>query len=1003
MRFGRERSAPPLVRVSREGRKGVRLPLSFAQQRLWFLDQFAPTILYNFPERCRLEGRLDLDALNRAINEITRRHEVLRTRFEVEDGQPVQVIDEWESRRLERIDLTGLTREEREAEARRMAREEAEKSFDLSRGPLLRVKVLSLIRTNTRCFYTMHHIVSDAWSVGILVREFGALYQAYSAGELSPLPELEIQYADYAVWQRNYLQGDVLERQLSYWRKQLEGAPPLELPIDHPRPALASYRGANLNFEVSKEVAEGLQALSRREGVTLFMSLLAAFQTLLMRYSGQEDISVGSPIANRTRAESEALIGFFTNTLVLRTQVEGELSFRELLGRVREICLGAYAYQDMPFEHLVEQLQPERDLSRQPLFQVMLTLQNAPSEWLRSSGLRLSNLEVPDQTSKFDLFLSATETGDRLSCNLDYNTDLFEATTAGRMTEHLKMALRSIVANPQTTLSELELLSQDERRQILHERNQTAVTSATHGCIHQLFEAQADRTPEATAICFRGSHLSYRELDRRADRIAYRLRLYGVGPEQVVGICAERSVEMLLGVLGILKAGGAYLPLDYSYPQERLSFVLKDSGVNALVTQKPLAPKLSPYQGAMLWLEEDWGAMEEEGRFDEGVEMDWESPAYVIYTSGSTGRPKGVAMVHRALTNLIRWQLDHPRFSSPPRTVQFTSLGFDVSFQEIFATWCGGGSLVLIDEEARRDPEKLWNALREEAVERLYLPFIALQQLADAGEMASGAELSLRRIITAGEALKLTPAVEKLLGSLRGCRLENQYGPTESHVVSSYSLPESTAEWVKKLPPIGRPIANTEIYILDGRKEAAPVGVIGDLYIGGSALARSYLNRAWQTAEKFVPDPFGEREGGRLYQTGDQARYLADGNIEFMGRRDEQVKVRGYRIELGEIEAIMSEAPGVRKCAAKVLTDESGNGYLVGYVECREGEEARESELRSYLRQRLPEYMSPSAFVNMERLPMTPSGKWIVGGCLILRGRSWRKVVAGSRGRRSRK
>ena len=810
---------------------------------------------------------------------------------------------------------------------------------------------------------------------GILIREFGALYQAFSAGEPSPLPELIIQYADYAVWQRNYFQGDVLDSQLSYWRKQLDGVASLELPLDYPRPAIATYRGASVYFKVSEEVAEGLQALSRREGVTLFMSLLAAFQTLLMRYSGQEDIAVGSPIANRTRAETEALIGFFTNTLVLRTQVEGKLSFQELLGRVREICLGAYAYQDMPFEHLVEQLQPERDLSRQPLFQVMLTLQNAPAERLGGEGLRLSNLEVPDETSKFDLFLSTAEIKDCLGYILNYNTDLFEATTIERMGAHFKSLLQGIVANPVRKLSELELLSPDERRQILYEWNRTAGVCASSRCVHQLVQEQAERTPEATAICFRGSHLSYRELDRRANRIAYRLRLYGVGPEQVVGICADRSVEMLLGVLGILKAGGAYLPLDSSYPQERLSFVLKDSGVNALVTQKPLAPKLSPYEGAVIWLEEDWGATEEAGRFDEGVEMDWESPAYVIYTSGSTGRPKGVAMVHRALTNLIRWQLEHPQLSTPPRTVQFTSLGFDVSFQEIFATWCAGGSLVLIDEDARRDPEKLWNALREEAVERLYLPFVALQQLAEAGEMDGRGELSLRRIITAGEALKLTPAVVKLMGRLRSCRLENQYGPTESHVVSAYSLPESSEEWVKKLPPIGIPIANTEMYILDGHMEPAPVGVVGDLYIGGAALARGYLNRAVQTAERFIPDPFSEREGGRLYQTGDRARYLSDGNIEFMGRKDDQVKVRGYRIELGEIEAVLSEAPGVSKCAAKVVKDETGNGYLVGYVVCGEGVVARESELRSYLRQRLPEYMAPSAFVILESLPMTPSGK----------------------------
>jgi len=969
---GRLEEAPPLVRAPRN----ERLPLSFAQERLWFIDQLVPNNpSYNVPRAVRLEGQLDLEALEQVINEIIRRHEVLRTRFEIREGQPAQIIDPWEPRRLERADLTSLTWEEREEETRRMVREEAGTGFDLRRGPLLKVKALTLEEKQHVALFTMHHIVSDAWSAGILIREVGVLYQAYSAGEPSPLEEVEIQYADYAVWQRNYLRGEVLERQLSYWREQLAGLEPLELPLDYPRPALAGYRGASLNFEPGEELTQGLRALSRREGVTLFMTLLAAFQTLLARYSGQEEISVGSTIANRTRAEAEKLIGFFTNTLVLRTKVEGELSFQELLERVREVCLGAYAYQDLPFEQLVAHLQPERDLSRQPLFQVMLTFQQAGVERLGAASLRLKNLEIPLETSKFDLMLSTAEMSDNLGCNFNYNRDLFEATTLVRMIEHFKGLLKSIVANPLTHLSDLGLLLPEERQQMLFEWSQTAVSFAPDRCIHQLFEEQVEQVPEAIAICFRDRHLSYQELNARANQMAYRLRISGVGPEKVVGLCSERSMEMLVSVLGILKAGGAYVPLDPGYPQERLSFMLKDSGVKALVTQKSIAPRFSQYEGAVMCLDEGWDRMPEESRLDSGVEMDWESPAYVIYTSGSTGKPKGVAMVHRAVTNLVRWQLDNPPLSFPQRTLQFTSLSFDVSFQEIFATWCTGGTLILIDEETRRDPVRLWEGLRENAVERLFLPFVALQHLAEAAELEGASDISLRRLITAGEALKLTPPVEKMIRGVRDCILENQYGPTESHVVTSYSLPQSTEQWVKKLPPIGRPIANTEVYILDNWMEPAPVGVVGDLYIGGSPLSRGYVNQPAQTAEKFIPNPFSERPGACLYLSGDKARYLPDGKIEFLGRRDDQVKVRGYRIELGEIEAMLGEDPRVRECAAAVRTDDMGDGYLVAYVVCQEGEEAPVGELRSFLRQRLPDYMVPSAIVGLEKMPLLPNGK----------------------------
>ncbi|HZF40852.1 MAG TPA: amino acid adenylation domain-containing protein [Blastocatellia bacterium] len=809
----------------------------------------------------------------------------------------------------------------------------------------------------------------------VLVREASALYGAYSRGQDSPLPEPELQYADYAVWQQEWLRGEELERQKSYWRRQLANVPALELPTDRPRPPAQSYRGGVVRFEFDGELMRGLKELSRREGATLFMTFLAGFQLLLSRYSGQEDIAVGSPIANRNRAETEGIIGFFVNTLVLRTQVEGGLSFQELLGRVREVCLGAYAHQDFPFERLVEELQPERDLSRQPLFQVMLVLQNAPAGELELPGLQLVNFEIPSEAAKFDLLLSALEAEDHLVCGINYNSDLFEAATIGRMVEHLQVLFKEVIANSLTPLSDLGLLPPDERRQILFEWNRTTVISTPEYCVHQLFEAQAARSPEAVAVCFRDRQLKYRELNAQADRIARRLRGLGIGPEKVVGICAERSIETLIGVLGILKAGGAYLPLDPAYPPERLSFILQDSGVEALMTENSLATLFSQYEGAVIGLDEDWDEIAEENDVDSGVAMDWEHPAYVIYTSGSTGQPKGVVMAHRALTNLIQWQLDHTSYSSPPRTLQFSSLSFDVSFQEIFSTWCAGGVLVLIDEETHRDPVSLWKSLRENTVERLFLPFVALQQLAESADIGGASDICLRRIITAGETLKLTPPIEKLLGNLMDCILENQYGPTESHVVTTYALPQTAAQWIKKLPPIGRPIANTQIYILNGAMEAVPIGVIGDLYIGGAALARGYLNRPELTAERFVPSPYSRNPGARLYRTGDRARYLPDGNIEFLGRVDHQVKIRGFRIELGEIEIALEAHEQVREAVVTVREDAPGEKRLVAYVVGDAEQPVSPSDLRRYLRERLPEYMTPSAFVALESLPLTPSGK----------------------------
>ncbi|HKX27598.1 MAG TPA: condensation domain-containing protein, partial [Blastocatellia bacterium] len=687
MSGGRSMEAPPLVRASRQ----AVLPLSFAQQRLWFLDQLMPNNpFYNCLGAVRLEGRLGIAVLERSINEVVRRHEVLRTRIQIIDDEPAQMIEDWSPRSLERVDLSHLDPERRDAAIHEIMREEAGTGFDLSRGPLLKIKTLKLGEEEQVVLLTMHHIVSDGWSMGILIREVGALYRAYSAGEESPLPELEIQYADYAVWQRNWLRGEALDRQLRYWEEQLAGVVPLELPTDYPHPATASYRGANLSFELSETLTQGLHELSRREGGTMFMTLLAAFQTLLMRYSGQEEITVGSPIANRTRAETERLIGFFVNTLVLRTRVERNLSFRELLRRVREVCLGAYAHQDLPFEQLVGDLQPERDLSRQPLFQVMLILQNAPSESLELPGLRMSKLEVPVETSKFDLLLATAESKGRLVGSINYSSDLFEAATIERLIEHLRIVLEKAVADPGGQVSMIEYLTDRERQQILEDWNETRVDYPSEQCLHELFEQQVERSPDAVAMVFDGVCLSYRELNRQANQLAHHLQGLGSGPEKLIGICVERSVEMIVGLIGILKSGAAYLPLDPAYPAERLHLMLRDAEPLAILAQERLLGVLPEFEGVTVCLDRDWPLIAERSDRNLPLQMASGNPAYVIYTSGSTGRPKGVLVPHRQVINFFIAMNADLEPDPEAAWLAVTSISFDISVLELLWTLARG-------------------------------------------------------------------------------------------------------------------------------------------------------------------------------------------------------------------------------------------------------------------------------------------------------------------------
>ncbi|MUG96208.1 amino acid adenylation domain-containing protein [Scytonema sp. UIC 10036] len=935
-------------------------PLSFAQARLWFLNQLQPeSSAYNIPAAIRIEGQLNVVALEQSLSKIVQRHEALRTTFITQDEQPIQVIHPASTFVLPIVNLQQFSESEQKAQALQIAAQEAEQPFNLTRDRLLRGKLLCLSQQEHILLLTMHHIVSDGWSLGVLVRELATFYNASNhKGVL--LPPLPIQYPDYAVWQRQWLKGEVMEAQLTYWKQQLGGRlPVLQLPTDRPRPPIQTFRGAKQALLLPKSLSEQIDNLSQQAGVTLFITLLTAFKILLYRYTGEEDILVGSPVANRNRAQTEDLIGFFINMLVLRTNLGANPTFRELLGRVREVVLGAYQHQELPFEKLLETLQLERSTSHSPLFQVMFALQNTPMPALEFVGLKLSPLEIDNKTAKFDLTLDLEETPNGLKGWLEYSTDLFDASTIKRMAGHFQTLLEGIVANPEQRLSDLPLLTPAEEHQLLVQWNDTWVEYPKNICIHDLFVAQVERTPDNIAVVFEGEQITYRELNQRANQLAHYLQKLGVKPEVRVGICVERSVDLAIGLLGILKAGGAYIPIDPNYPQERSSFMLQDAQAPILLTQKRLVA-VPDSSAQVVYLDADCPSIDRESKDNPNIQVLPTHNAYVLYTSGSTGQPKAVTIEHHSTVAFLCWAKTVFTPEDLTGVLASTSICFDLSVFELFVPLSWGGKVILA-KNALHLPSL--PAAKEVTLINTVPSAIAELLRVD------GIPTSVRTVNLAGE-----PLPKKLVEQLYQHSVQqvfNLYGPSEDTTYSTWALVKPEDNVVS----IGRPIANTQVYILDRYLKPVPIGVPGELYIGGEGLARGYLNRPELTAEKFIANPFSNKLDSRLYKTGDLVRYLPDGSIEYIGRLDNQVKIRGFRIELGEIETALSQHPKVLESVVLAKVDEADRKRLVAYVVPKPELVHGVNELRSHLKQRLPEYMVPSAFVMLDALPLTSNGK----------------------------
>jgi len=949
--------------------------LSYAQQRLWFLDQFEPGgAAYNVPGALRLRGELDPAALRAAVEALGMRHDVFSTVFRAEGDQPVARVEADVRPHWTEEDLTARAPAQREAAAQQRLVEEAAATFDLQRGPLVRAVLIKVAPREHLLLITMHHIISDQWSLGLLAGELAGGYRA-ALGEGESPARPAVQYADYAAWQRRWRETAACAEQIEFWRGQLAGAASLELPTDFGRTGAPSVAGATVAFKVPAAALGRLEAVGKTAGATRFMALLAVFKVLLHRYTGQADLAVGSPVTGRSRPETAPLIGFFTNTLVLRTEVVGEPTFRQWLERVRETCLAAYAHQDVPFELLAEVLSPARELDRTPFFDVMFVHQTElPALNLPGVTAEFLPTEIPE--AKFDLTLTVRDAADgSLEGWIEFRTSLYRPETIQRMAQHFVRLIGETGRRPDAALLELPMLNETERERVLHGFNATEQTFARTGeaLLHRYIEGWAERAPDRLAVADRTERLTYAELDRRANQLAHRLRGLGVGPEVMVGLGLGRTVDMMVAVLGVMKAGGCYLPLDPGYPADRLVYMLKDSAAPVLITHAESREQFAAPAGVTV-LDLDLTAAELAAqpatRVNSGVVG--ANLAYIIYTSGSTGKPKGTTLSHAAMCNLIDWHYATLRRGS--RAVFFASLSFDVSFHDIFAVLGSGGELHIADEAVRADPSRLVELIERERIEKIILPVVVLQQIAADHGDAPRRLASLRELTTTGEALILTPAIAALARQLPACVFHNHYGPSETHVVTAYTFDGPPAQ-LSPPPPIGRPIANTQIYLLDARGQPVPVGVPGELFIGGANLGRDYHRRPELTAERFVPNPFAANPGERLYRTGDRARWLPDGNIEFYGRLDDQVKIRGFRVELGEVETHLVQHPAVTGAAVARRERPSGDPCLAAFFTTGPGVAVSGAELRTFLADRLPDYMVPAVYVPLPTLPLTPSGK----------------------------
>jgi len=953
-----------------QGEEVFLFPLAPGQERIWLLDQLSGgTPLFNLNTTARVRATVDVDALARALDEIVRRHEILRTRFRLVDDEPTQVVLPSAGLPLHTVDLTHLDGSHAEAEARAILEDDARRPFDIAHDPLVRTTFVRLSEADALLSVTMHHIVSDGWSIGIFFAELSRNWSGFARGEFVPLPALSIQYGDYALWERERLGGETIARQIEFWRDNLRDAPVFELPSDHPRPAEQSFAGACVPIEIAPELTGAIEALARRSGATPFMALLTAFLVLMHRYTADEDIVLGSYVAGRSRPELEQLLGFFLNTIALRFDLSGDPSFEELLERVRHATLESYEHQDVPFATLVEALRPERDLSRSPICQVVFQMINVPT-LVEGDEQRQALVDVAHETAAFDLTCTLWESGAGLRGHIEYCTDLFEQATMARLAAHYRVLLEGIVSRPQERISSLPLLAPAERRLVLEAWNETARPYEASVTIAQLFAEAAERSPDSTAFTCGADRLSYTELDERANRLAHHLASIGAGPETLVGVCLERSLDACVALLAVFKAGAAYLPLDPTYPRERLAFMLADADAAALVTRGALVADLGLDAERVVRVDTDAALIAAQPASAPALRGSADSLAYVIYTSGSTGRPKGVAVEQRQILNRFAWMWEDYPFAPGEIGCQKTPLSFVDSIWEVFGPLLKGVSTAIVPDRVLRDPDELIGELAREGVTRIWLVPSFLRAMLDARPDLGEALPALRFWVSSGEPLP-TDLAERFRRCAPDAVLYNIYGTSE--VWDATWFDPTLAPNVRGRSPIGRPIANVRAYVLDRRLEPVPVGVAGELYVAGVGVPRGYLNQPELNAARFVPDPFVEG-GGLMYATGDAVRYLPDGTIDFLGRSDALVKVRGYRIELGEIEAVLGELPSVRDALVAVIPGNDGERTLGAFI-VPDGDGLEPEELRAALRQRLPEHMLPASFVRVDALPLTPSGK----------------------------